>query len=463
MTETLPLQNWKPRSYQEQAVKLMITQGAAGLLLDPGLGKTSISFAAFAVLKQAGHVNKMLVVAPLRPAYLVWPKERAKWYEFHGLKVHILHDKGKDRIPPDADVYVINPEGLEWLIKNNVAAALGTDMLVVDESTKFKHTNTKRFKLLKTLLPRFKRRYILTGTPTPNGLMDLFGQVFILDQGHALGRFITHYRREYFYESGYGGYEWRPKIDSLERITKRIAPLTLRLRAEDHLDMPALVYDDIVVKLPPAARRTYAGMENHFIAQLDDGEIPAANAAVASGKLRQIVNGALYVGDAARDYRVLHEEKLNALEDLLEQLGGKPLLLLYEFDFERQMIQKRWPDTPALAGGTSMRHAGEIEAAFNRGEIPLLIGQPQAMGHGLNMQEACHHVLWYSMTWNLELYDQATRRVYRQGQRAETVFVYRLIAEDTIDEVVRDALAGKDRTQTTLMKSLSNYRERMGK
>lgn len=460
-TNTQPFQAWKPRSYQEEAVKLMISQGAAGLFLDPGLGKTSISYAAFAILKGLGHVRRMLVIAPLRPAHLVWPKERTKWLEFHSLTVHVLHGKGLENIPP-ADVYVINPEGLQWLSRPKQLQTLGVDMLVVDESTKFKHTNTQRFKFLRALLPAFKRRYILTGTPTPNGLMDLFGQVYILDQGNALGRFVTHYRKEYFFQSGYGGYDWRPKIDSLDRITKKVAPLTLRLRAEDHLQMPELLYEDIVVKLPPAVRKIYAGMENTFLADLDNGVVAAANAAVASGKLRQIVNGALYMEGVGpkREYKVLHSEKLDAVEDLLEQLGGKPVLLLYEFDFERDMLQKRF-NCPALGGGVSTKKASEIEAAFNRGEIPLLIGQPQAMGHGLNLQEVCHHVVWYGLTWNLELYDQATRRVYRQGQRAETVFVYRLVATDTIDEVVSGALAGKDRTQTALMGSLSQYRKKM--
>ncbi len=439
----------------------MISQGAAGLFLDPGLGKTSISYAAFTILKELGHVRRMLVVAPLRPAHLVWPKERTKWQEFHKLTVHVLHGKGLENIPP-ADVYVINPEGLQWLSRPKQLQALGVDMLVVDESTKFKHTNTQRFKFLRALLPAFKRRYILTGTPTPNGLMDLFGQVYILDQGHALGRFVTHYRKEYFFQSGYGGYEWRPKIDSLERITKKVAPLTLRLRAEDHLQMPELLYEDIAVKLPSAVRKTYNAMEGTFLAELDNGVIAAANAAVASGKLRQIVNGALYTEGlgSKKEYTILHNEKIDAVEDLLEQLGGKPVLLLYEFDFERDMLQKRF-NCPALGGGVSTKKAAEIEAAFNRGEIPLLIGQPQAMGHGLNLQEVCHHVVWYGLTWNLELYDQATRRVYRQGQRAETVFVYRLVAEDTIDEVVSGALAGKDRTQTALMGSLSQYRKKM--
>jgi SNF2 family DNA or RNA helicase len=226
--------------------------------------------------------------------------------------------------------------------------------------------------------------------------------------------------------------------------------------------MPELLYEDIAVKLPSAVRKTYNAMEGTFLAELDNGVIAAANAAVASGKLRQIVNGALYTEGlgSKKEYTVLHNEKIDAVEDLLEQLGGKPVLLLYEFDFERDMLQKRF-NCPALGGGVSTKKAAEIEAAFNRGEIPLLIGQPQAMGHGLNLQEVCHHVVWYGLTWNLELYDQATRRVYRQGQRADTVFVYRLVAEDTIDEVVSGALAGKDRTQTALMGSLSQYRKKM--
>lgn len=456
-TQTQPLQHWTPRSYQEEAVKLMVSQGSAALFLDPGLGKTSTAFAAFAILKATGHVKRVLVIAPLRPAYLVWPKERNKWYEFHTLTVHVLHGRGKEHIPP-ADIYVINPEGLDWLAQPGRLAALGVDMLIVDESTKFKHSHTQRFKTLKLLLPRFKRRYILTGTPTPNGLMDLFGQVYILDQGHALGRFITHYRREYFYEAGYGGHEYKPKIDSLERITARIAPMVLRLRSEDHLKMPKLLYEDIKVTLPPAARKKYKDLEDHFFLEMDEGEVNASNAAVLSGKLRQVANGGLYMtaGDN-KDYAKVHEEKLKALEDLLEQIGSdKPVLLLYEFDFERDMLQKKF-DCPAL-GKLSMKQAAIAEQQFNEGKIPLLIGQPGSMGHGLNLQDICHHVVWYGLTWNLELYDQATRRVYRQGQQAETVFVYRLVAEKTIDEAVIGALAGKDKVQSTLLKSLSTYR-----
>lgn len=431
----------------------MVSQSAAGLLLDPGLGKTSSAFAAFKILKEVGYVKRMLVVAPLRPVYMVWPAERSKWIEFNDLKVHILHGKGRDNVP-EADVYVINPEGLEWL--SSRLNALGVDMLIVDESTKFKHTNTQRFKTLKAMLNRFKRRYILTGTPTPNGLMDLFGQVYLLDQGNALGRFITKFRLEYFYQTGYGGYTWAPKIDSLERITKKIAPLVLRMKAEDYLDMPELILDDIYVQLPAPVMERYRRMENDFFVALDNAEIAAANAAVASGKLRQIANGALYTG-SDREFTVLHKEKISALVDLVEQLAGSPLLVLYEFDFDREMIQREL-DCPALHGGTSTKAANTYVNDFNAGKLPVLIGHPASMGHGLNLQGACHHVCWYGLTWNLEFYDQATRRVYRQGQKSDRVFVHRIAARDTIDEVVLQTLAGKERRQTELMANLAQYR-----
>jgi len=449
----LPLQSWKPRSYQEQAVKLMVSQAAAGLFLDPGLGKTSTTFAAFKILKDAGYVKKMLVIAPRRAAQIVWPAERSKWLEFNNLSVHVLHGKGKDNIP-DADIYVINPEGLEWV--SSRLTALGVDMLVVDESTKFKHSNTQRFKLLRTLLPRFKRRYILTGTPTPNGLMDLFSQIYILDQGNTLGRYITKYRNEFFFQTGYGGYTWSPKLDSMERITNRVAPLVLRMKAEDYLDMPQLIFNDIYVELPPAASARYRAMENDFFVALESNEIVAENAAVASGKLRQIANGGAYTG-VDKEFVVLHQEKVSALADLVEQLAGNPLLVLYEFDFDREMIQKEI-NCVALRSGTSDKAAAEYIRGFNAGEIPVLIGHPGSMGHGLNLQGACHHVCWYGLTWNLEYYDQATRRVYRQGQESDRVFVHRIAARNTIDEVVLHTLAGKNARQSELLSNLQRYR-----
>ena len=242
--------NWKPHDYQLRAVKFMVGQAAGGLLLDPGLGKTSITMSAFKVLKAKRIVTKMLVIAPLRPALSTWPAEVRKWDEFRHLKLKVLHgsEKADDLFDPSVDIHVINPEGLPWLTRA-LAKVSGWpwEMLVVDESTRFKHTRSLRFKLLKPMLPRFRRRYILTGSPAPNGLLDLFGQVFILDGGNALGTYITQYRLTYFVQSGYMGYDWTPQPGADVRIYNKIAPLTLRMAAADYLELPPLIDRTITV------------------------------------------------------------------------------------------------------------------------------------------------------------------------------------------------------------------------
>jgi SNF2 family DNA or RNA helicase len=333
---------------------------------------------------------------------------------------------------------------------------LGLDMLIVDESTKFKNSATQRFKYIKTVLRKFKRRYILTGTPAPNGLLDLFGQIYILDEGNALGRFITHYRTTYFFPSGFGGYEWVPQKDAMDRITARIAPLTLRLRAKDYLELPELVEDDKMVTLPPEARAVYDAMEAEFIASINSGEVVAANSAVASGKCRQIANGALYTHLPKRgDFEIIHSEKLKALADLIEELSGQPLFILYEFDFERIIIHDSLK-IPYF--GKSEKLDSQLNDAFNGGGLKAVMGQPSSVAWGLNLQEACGHICWYGMTWNLEHYEQAIDRVLRQGNPNKRVIVHRIIAEDTIDEIVRNVLKGKDKTQQAFLNELKRLR-----
>lgn len=458
---------WTPHSYQVNGIKILISQGSAGLFLDPGLGKTSISLAAFLILMRKGFAKKMLIVAPLRPCYKVWPDEIKKWAEFEGMTYTILHGKDKEEnLKKDVNVYIINPEGLSWLFapgRNRPQF----EVLCVDESSKFKNSQTQRFKLLKPLLASFPRRWILTGTPVPNGLEDLFGQIYILDQGAALGRYITHFRREFFDQVGYGGYTYVPKPTSFDTIVERIKPLILQLSAEDHLKMPKLVYQNIMVDLPPEAMKIYKQVEDGFFAEMEDRKIVAANAAVAGGKCRQIANGAVYstkeVFDATiengyvpnrKTYVEVHDAKLDALEDLIEELGGKPLLVLYEFDHDRERICKRFPSARVLGSGTSPKQLEEIVSGFNAGTIQLLLGHPASMGHGLNLQGSCHHVVWFGITWNLEFYDQAVARVYRQGQQADTVFVYHLVGAKTLDERVVSVLTDKDKTQQTFLTAL---------
>jgi len=445
-----PMNKWWPHDYQGRAVKMMISQGAVGLFLDPGLGKTSICLAALKVLRSAGYFRKALIIAPLRPMYSTWPAEVYKWEDFNDFTYAIIHGSEKaERLRCDVELYFVNPEGLKWLLSQPNLPEW--DTLIVDESTKFKDSGTQRFRYLKGILPKFRRRWILTGTPIPNGLMDLFGQLYILDRGRSLGAYITHYRKEFFEQSGWNKWDWTPQHGAFERIIEKIQPLILQLSAEDYLQMPELSFHDVPVELPPDARAIYKSVEDDFLAQLADPEklIVAANAAAAGTKCRQIANGAVYT-DADHNWEVIHAEKLDALEDLLEELNGHPVLVLYEYRHDFERLLRRFPTAVSLKSGD----VSAIVDRFNNGDIPLLVGHPASMGHGLNLQGSCHHVIWFGITWNLEHYDQAIARVYRQGQKNH-VMVYHIIAKDTKDEDVAAVLTQKDKTQQDLLKALS--------
>jgi SNF2 family DNA or RNA helicase len=457
-------QSWTPHPYQKRAIKLLLSQGSAGLFLDPGLGKTSTALASFKILKEKSFVKKMLIIAPKRPALVVWPAEIAKWSEFSDLTHTILHGDQKDlNLRKDVDIYIINPEGLLWLLDPVRKHLLPTwDILCLDESSKFKDSTTKRFKLLKPLLQTFKRRWILTGTPAPNGLEDLFGQIYILDLGRSLGRYITHFRNNFFQRSGYSMYEWSPRPEAFSEVVEKISPLILQLSAEDYLAMPELVYRNIPITLPDKIFQKYRDVEELFITAMEEGNIVAANAAVAGIKCRQIANGAVYKDDSfedqRREYVVFHDEKLDALESVLNELGGKPCLILYEFDHDRARILERLGDVPVLGSSLSDKKLSSVIDRFNSGNIPIILGHPASMGHGLNLQGECHHVIWFGITWNLEYYDQAIARVYRQGQKAEHVFVYHIVASGTLDEKVLRVLTSKDKTQQGLLSSLGEHR-----
>jgi SNF2 family DNA or RNA helicase len=464
--------DWTPHPYQVNCVRFMLANPAAGLFLDPGLGKTSTSYAAFSILREKGIVRRMLVIAPLRPAHLVWPVEAQKWADFADLKVVVLHGPKKNELlTSDADVFVINPEGLPWLEERFRKWQNAPEMLVVDESTKFKHSRTQRFKLLKKMLSRFKRRYILTGTPAPNGLLDLFGQVYILDLGEALGAFISHYRNNFFVPTGYGGYTWVPRDGADEEIQEKLEPLVVRLSAEDYLDLPEKVTTVIGVDLPPKAAKEYARLKQDLVLRLKDGEVTAPNAGALTAKLRQAANGAVYAdeidGDAplkAGAFRPtvhLHDAKIDALRDLVDELSGQPVLIAYEFQHDVRRIQEALKGlyggdasaVPYMGGGVTTRRAREIEGAWNRGELPALPVHPASAAHGLNLQAGGHHLIWFGLTYNLEYHDQLIDRIYRQGQD-ETVFVYYLIAKRTMDATVLNVLRGKAHTQKALLDAL---------
>ena len=424
--------------------------------MDPGLGKTSIVLAAFKILKREGFVKSMLIVAPLRVCHNVWPKEIEKWGEFSELTIEVLHGKDKaEALERDADIYVINPEGLAWLFDATARRWRDWDILCIDESTKFKDTQTKRFKLMRKHFEHFDRRWILTGTPVPNGIGDLFGQVYVLDLGHALGRYVTHFRTKYFHTEGWDKYNYIANEGSFEKIIYRVDPLVMRMSAHDYLEMPELIVaEPHYVDMPPKAWQTYREIEDDFITKLDEGIIVAANAAVAGGKCRQIANGALYINEE-HDWAESHTEKLDALADILEELGGAPTLVMYEFNHDLQRLLGRFGSgTPYLGGGTSTTQADKYISDFNKGHIPVMFCHPASMAHGLNLQEVCHHIIWFGITWNLEHYDQSIARINRQGQK-NPVFVYHILARDTLDEKVLGALRGKDRTQKAVFKALT--------
>ena len=462
--EPLPLrasaQDWNPAPHQEHCVKFLLKNAAGGILIDPGMRKTSIALATFLLLKKKRIVLRMLVVAPVRPCYLVWPKEGQKWKEFSGLRFVILHDdqdgKKEDKIKQDADIYVINPEGLGWLAKKGRARKLNAQVLCIDESSMFKRAKTVRFKALKKVMKYIdQRRWILTGSPAPNGLMDLFGQIWILDYGRALGEYISHYRMKYFSPSGYGGFNWQINEGADKLIHKKIKHLTVSMKAEDHIKMPQLVNIKVDVELPPKAMEKYREMEQELITQVEGNEVTAFNAGTSMGKCSQIANGTVY--DENKKKVQVHTAKEEAVQEIVHELNGQPVLIAYEYDHDRDALLRVFgKDTPDL-GRCTMRESIKLEAAWNRGELPILIGQPASVGHGLNLQESGNHIIWFSLIWNYEHYDQFIRRIRRSGQKAKRVFVHHLVAANTVDEVKMQVLEAKGNTQNALFSALKTY------
>jgi SNF2 family DNA or RNA helicase len=379
-----------------------------------------------------------------------------------------------------ADVFVVNPDGLPWLLgvrkttlpsgktKVDIDMArwknFGFDGLIVDELSKFKDTSTQRFKMLRHVLPTFGRRWGLTGSPAPNGLIDLFGQAYVLDEGRTFGRFVTNYRTNFFVPS-WDGFSWELRDGADKEIYKRLKPLALRMAAEDYLDMPKLVENEVTVTLPKEARRVYDELEDALYVEIGDKKVIASNAAAASTKCRQVANGGVYVDDSLklllkapkseREWVDLHLAKVEAVSDLVDELQGEPLLVAYDFEHDLARLKDRFgPKTPHIGGGTTTKAATAIEAAWNAGKISLLLGHPQSLAHGLNLQGAGFHVAWHSLTWNFELYEQFIHRVWRQGQKASRVFVHHIIAEDTIDRAILAALRSKKKGQQALFDAL---------
>lgn len=396
-------------------------------------------------------VHRILVIAPLRVARNTWSDEIEKWDHLHNLTFAIAVGSEKERLEAlrkQADITMINRENLQWLIEKS-GQPFEYDMVVIDELSSFKNHQAKRFKALMKERHKVKRIVGLTGTPSSNGLMDLFAEFKILDMGVRLGRFIGQYRNTYFKPDKVNGpivYSYKPLPGAEDAIYEKISDITISMKAADHLKMPELVNTKYMVHLSEKEKKKYEDMKAELVLELPEGEITAANAASLSGKLSQMANGAVYADDES--ILLIHDRKLDALEDIIESANGKPLLIAYWFKhdlirIEQRLAEKKIP-FQKLDSDASMKK-------WNRGELPVALIHPASAGHGLNLQSGGSTLVWFGITWSLELYQQTVARLYRQGQSSRTVTVIHILTQGTVDEKIMKALAEKDSTQSALI------------
>jgi len=445
----------------ERAVDFLATHPVAGLPLQPGGRKTSITLAAFRRLLDAGKARSMLVIAPLRVARQTWPAEVAKWEQFRDMRVEVLHGPDKDAaLKREAEIYLLNPEGVPWLSNKFFGRQLPFDVLCIDELTRFKNSQSQRSKLLRPHTQKTPYKWGLTGSLRPNTHMDLFGQQLMLDHGAALGRFITHFREKYFVK-GFNGFSYDLRQGAEAEIAERLAGTWFYMDPKDYSQLPPLVEDIRRITLSSEARKVYDRMQSALVADLAGQQITAVNAGALYSKLAQMANGAVYSEGKASVIH-LHDDKLDALDELLEELDGAPLLVAYEFNHDLARIQerfgKRMPGgvVPWLGKGTSKAQETEWIEAWNRNELPMLCAHPASAGHGLNLQEGnAQHVCYFSVTWDWELYDQFLRRVRRSGNEAQQIWNHILLVEGTIDEDKLEAQREKDAGQARLLQTLN--------
>ena len=448
---------YHPHHYQVYSTDFILQHKEAGLFLEPGLGKTVISLTAvWLLLYDYFDATKVLVIAPLRVARDTWSRECEKWAHLNGLEISKVLGSEKERkmaLYKRADVYVINRENVEWLVKNK---EWDFDTVIIDELSSFKSPSAKRFKALKKVRHKIKRIVGLTGTPAPNGLLDIWSQVYLLDGGERLGRTYSGYRSRYFHPQKYinGGIpaDYVINEDAEDKIYEKISDICISMKALEYLEMPDCVFNKVEVELSEKEMKLYRKLERDLLLPLEDSDVDAANAAVLSNKLLQMAGGAVY--DEFSDVKAIHDRKLDALEDLIEAANGKPVLVFYSFKHDRDRIKERFA-------------AGEINtsediAIWNAGEMQIALCHPASAGHGLNLQDGGCTIIWFGLTWSLELYQQANARLWRQGQK-QTVVIHHIIAKDTIDERVMRAIDDKDVGQAALVEAvkarINQYKE----
>lgn len=433
--------------YQKYCVDFIITHPVAALFLDLGLGKTVTTLTAVnELMYNRFEISKVLIIAPLRVAQTTWSDEIQKWSHLENLRVSKVLGTPSERnaaLDADADIYIINRENVDWLVSNHT---FDFDMVVIDELSSFKNHQSKRFKALRKVRPAVKRIVGLTGTPAPNGLMDLWAEINILDMGERLGRFITRYRETYFLPDKRNGmviFSYKPLPNAEKCIYEKISDICISMKAADHLNMPKRMDNVVTVEMNETEHKLYDKLSKEMLLPFDEGDIDAVNAAALSNKLLQTANGAVY--DENGNVRYIHGRKLDALEDLIEAAVGKPILVFYSFKHDKDRIAERFEVR-------EIKTERDIHD-WNSGNIPVALAHPASCGHGLNLQSGGSTVVWFGLTWSLELYQQANARLYRQGQK-DTVVIHHIITKGTIDENVMCALKHKDKGQSAIIEAV---------
>lgn len=450
---------YTPHAYQERATQFIIDHRYCALFLDMGLGKTVATLTALQALKEDYfEINKTLVIAPKSVARNTWTGESRKWDHLRELKISVVMGTAAQRrkaLAADADLYVVNRDNVKWLVDycDQELVRWPFDSVVVDESSSFKNPQSHRFKALRRMCFCIRRMVLLTGTPSPNGLMDLWSQINLLDYGKRLGRTLTMYRQEYFRPGRHNGhvvYEWIPRPGARERITEKISDICLSMQAEDYLEMPDLIQAGTTIALTDSEMKGYLEFEKEQLMEIDEAEIEAVTAAALTNKLLQYTGGAVY--DSDHEWHLVGESKIEALQDIVEA-ADEPVLVFYQYQHEKERILADFAQfEPQIFQGEP-----EILQKWNKGDIRLLLCHPASVAYGLNMQEGGRIIVWYTPTWNLELYQQANARLYRQGQE-RPVLLYHIIATGTMDEKVMLALSGKGDCQSALLQRIKELK-----
>lgn len=436
-------------NYQNYAKDFILAHKVSALFLDCGLGKTITTLTAInELMYDSFEISKVLIIAPLRVAQSTWKEEIEKWDHLNLLRYSIVVGDEKERLKAlkqNSDIYIINRENVDWLVTKS-GVDFNFDMLIIDELSSFKSHTSKRFKSLLKIRPYFERVVGLTGTPSSNGLMDLWAEFRVLDLGERLSRYITHYRNEYFLPDKRNGsviFSYKPQPNAEERIYLRLADMTISMKSTEYLKMPELILNELEINLDDEDQMKYKKFKKEMVMTIQEKEIDAINAASLSNKLIQLANGSIY--DEDKKFYEVHNKKLDKLEEIIESANGKPVLVAYWFKADKERIEKRFKVR-------EIKTADDIKQ-WNMGMINLALIHPASAGHGLNLQSGGSTLVWFSLTWSLELYQQTNARLYRQGQK-DTVVIHHLITKNTIDEDIMKSLKRKDKTQEALMRAV---------